>query len=51
MKSVKTNLGKVSVTVEKKFHTSNKEYDKLVIVEEQGAFKTYISRKPVPMGI
>ena len=51
MKSIKTNLGKVSVTVEKKFHTSNKEYDKLVIVEEQGAFKTYISRKPVPIGI
>ncbi|QOR59847.1 tail fiber protein [uncultured phage cr271_1] len=51
MESVIEKLGKVSVTVEKDYHNSEKEYNKLTIVEEQGAFKTYISRKPVPIGI
>lgn len=51
MESVIEKLGKVSVTVEKDYHNSEKEYNKLTIVEEQGAFKTYISRKPVPVGI
>ena len=51
MKSIKQELGKVAVTVEKDYHNSEKEYDKLVIVEERNTFKTYISRKPVPFGI
>ena len=51
MKSVIEKLGKASVTVEKDYHSSEKEYNKLTVVEEQGAFKTYLSRKPVPVGI
>ena len=51
MKSVIEKLGKTSVTVEKDYHSSEKEYNKLTVVEEQGAFKTYLSRKPVPVGI
>lgn len=51
MKLAKENLGKVSVTVEKAYHSVNKEYDKLVVVEEEGQFRTFISRKPVPIGI
>ena len=51
MESVIEKLGKVSVTVEKDYHSSEKEYNKLTVVEEQGAFKTYLSRKPVPVGI
>ena len=51
MESVIKKLGKTSVTVEKDYHSSKKEYNKLTIVEEQGAFKTYLSRKPVPVGI
>lgn len=51
MKSVIEKLGKASVTVEKDYHSFEKEYNKLTIVEEQGAFKTYLSRKPVPVGI
>lgn len=51
MESVIEKLGKASVTVEKDYHSSEKEYNKLTIVEEQGAFKTYLSRKPVPVGV
>ena len=51
MKSVIKKLGKTSVTVEKDYHSSEKEYNKLTIVEEEGTFKTYLSRKPVPIGI
>ncbi len=51
MESVIEKLGKVSVTVEKDYHSSEKEYNKLTIVEEQGTFKTYLSRKPVPVGV
>ena len=51
MKSDIEKLGKASVTVEKDYHSSEKEYNKLTVVEEQGAFKTYLSRKPVPVGI
>lgn len=51
MESVIEKLGKASVTVEKDYHSSEKEYNKLTIVEEQGTFKTYLSRKPVPVGI
>lgn len=51
MESVIKKLGKASVTVEKDYHSSEKEYNKLTVVEEQGAFKTYLSRKPVPVGV
>lgn len=51
MESIIKKLGKTSVTVEKDYHSSKKEYSKLTIVEEEGAFKTYLSRKPVPVGI
>ena len=51
MKSIIKKLGKTSITVEKDYHSSNKEYNKLTVVEEQGSFKTYLSRKPVPVGI
>lgn len=51
MESVIKKLGKTSVTVEKDYHSSKKEYNKLTVVEEEGAFKTYLSRKPVPVGI
>ena len=51
MESIIKKLGKTSITVEKDYHSSKKEYNKLTIVEEQGAFKTYLSRKPVPVGI
>lgn len=51
MESVIKKLGKTSVTVEKDYHNSKKEYNKLTIVEEEGTFKTYLSRKPVPVGI
>ena len=50
MESVIKKLGKTSVTVEKDYHSSKKEYNKLTIVEEEGTFKTYLSRKPVPVG-
>ena len=49
MESIIKKLGKTSVTVEKDYHSSKKEYNKLTIVEEEGTFKTYISRKPVPI--
>ena len=51
MESIIKKLGKTSVTVEKDYHSPKKEYNKLTIVEEEGAFKTYLSRKPVPIGI
>lgn len=51
MESIIKKLGKASVTVEKDYYTSEKEYNKLTIVEEEGTFKTYLSRKPVPIGI
>ena len=51
MELVIEKLGKASVTVEKDYHSSKKEYNKLTVVEEEGAFKTYLSRKPVPVGI
>ena len=50
MESIIKKLGKTSVTVEKDYHSSKKEYNKLTIVEEEGTFKTYLSRKPVPIG-
>ena len=51
MESIIKKLGKTSVTVEKDYHNFKKEYNKLTIVEEKGTFKTYLSRKPVPVGI
>lgn len=49
MESIIKKLGKTSITVEKDYHSSKKEYNKLTIVEEKGTFKTYLSRKPVPI--
>lgn len=43
-------LGKVSITVEKGYWDINKDYDKLTVVEKEGIFGTFISRKPVPAG-
>ena len=44
------NLGKVAITVEEGYWSSDKDYDKLTIVEQEGVFGTFISRKPVPAG-
>lgn len=44
-------LGKVSITVEQNYWDINKDYDKLTVVEKEGVFGTYISRKPVPAGV
>lgn len=44
------NLGKVAVTVEEDYWSLEKDYDKLTIVEQEGVFGTFISRKPVPAG-
>lgn len=49
MKLVKQLLGKVAITVEKNYWSSDKTYDRLVIVEVAGV-GCYISRKPVPSG-
>ena len=49
MKLVKEYLGKVSITVEKDYWTSDKSYDRLVIVEVLNV-GCYISRKAVPRG-
>lgn len=43
-------LGKVSITVEEGYWDINKDYDKLTVVEKEGTFGTFISRKPVPAG-
>ena len=51
MELAKECLGKVAITVEKDYHDINKAYDRLVIVEEKGRWRTYISRKPVPVGV
>lgn len=51
MKTNKVNLGKVCVTIDKDYWDINKDYDKLVIVEVENAYATYISRQPVPHGI
>ena len=49
MKSIKKSLGKVSITVDKEYWDDRKAYDRLVIVEQKRG-RTYISRKPVPIG-
>lgn len=43
-------LGKVAITIEEGYWSINKDYDKLTIVEQEGVFGTFISRKPVPAG-
>lgn len=43
-------LGKVSITVEEDYWDITKDYDKLTVVEKEGTFGTFISRKPVPAG-
>lgn len=50
MQLYKDSLGKVSITVEEGYWDISKDYDKLTIVEREGTFGTYISRKPVPAG-
>lgn len=50
MKTQIDNLGKVAVTVEENYWSLKKDYDKLTIVEQEGVFGTFISRKPVPAG-
>ena len=50
MKTQTTNLGKVAITVEKDYWNINKEYDKLVVVEVENGYRSYISRKAVPIG-
>lgn len=49
MKTIKQSLGKVSITVEKEYWDNKRAYDRLVIVESSRG-RTYISRKPVPIG-
>lgn len=44
-------LGKVSITVDQYYHSFNKEYDRLTIVQERGTGICYMSRKPVPTGV
>lgn len=44
-------LGKVSITVEEDYWNIEKSYDKLTVVEVEGSFATYLSRKDVPAGI
>lgn len=44
------DLGKVAVTVEENYWSNTKDYNKLTIVEQEGVFGTFISRKPVPAG-
>ena len=43
-------LGKVAITIEENYWSNTKDYDKLTIVEQEGVFGTFISRKPVPAG-
>lgn len=42
-------LGKVSITVEQDYWSSDRAYDKLVVVEKENEC-AYLSRKPVPVG-
>lgn len=51
MQLQKENLGKVAITIEEGYWDINKDYDKLTIVEKEGTFGTFISRKPVPAGV
>lgn len=44
------NLGKVAITIEEDYWSELKDYDKLTIVEQEGIFGTFVSRKPVPAG-
>lgn len=50
MQLYEDSLGKVSITVEEGYWDISKDYDKLTIIEKEGTFGTYISRKPVPAG-
>lgn len=44
------NLGKVAITIEEDYWSDKKDYDKLTVVEKEGIFGTFVSRKPVPAG-
>lgn len=50
MQSQIDKLGKVSITIDKNYWDIRKDYDRLTVVEKEGTFGTYISRKPVPAG-
>lgn len=50
MEEIKTNLGKVSISVEKDYWDFEKSYDRLTVVERAGTNTVYLSRKPVPIG-
>ena len=50
MKSQITNLGKVAPTFEGAYDPT-KPYDRLCCVFDSGSGSSYISRKPVPIGI
>lgn len=45
------NLGKVAITIEKDYYIPDKSYDKLTVVQVKDKFATYVSRKPVPIGV
>ena len=50
METILKKLGKVAITVDKYLRSSDKEYDKLVIVRVDDSGKSYLSRKQVPAG-
>lgn len=50
MQTYKDKLGKASITVEQGYWNINKDYNKLIVVEKEGTFGTFLSRKPVPAG-
>ena len=45
------DYGKVSITVEEDYHSPDKIYDKLTVVEDYDTIATYISRTYVPAGV
>ena len=51
MKPQIENLGKVSITVESEYWSKDRQYDRLVIVEDTNTIASYISRQEVPAGI
>lgn len=44
------NLGKVAITIEPEYWSSDKEYPRLTIVQVEAKYATYISRVDVPSG-
>lgn len=50
MKTKIEQLGKVAITVDEDYWSSDKSYDRLVIVEDKNSSFCYLSRIPVPAG-